>query len=357
MATIQLNLQLSKGDFTLRVKEQIPHQGVTAIFGPSGSGKTTLLRCIAGLEKPEHGELVIANDIWQAPDQFLPAHLRPIGYVFQEPSLFPHLTVWGNLHYAIKRAPAPLARHQIDHLLTLLGIADLLDRRPQGLSGGEQQRVAIARALLVNPSLLLMDEPLASLDQARKQEILPYLERLKKELSIPILYVSHAAEELTRIADHILVMDQGRVVANGPLLEHLSQLKSPLRLGEDAGVVIEALVTEVSHEWHLAKVSFAGGELWVRDSEIVPDEWVRVRILARDVSLSLSHHNDSSIVNILSGVIDEVADDSHPAMALVKIRVQSVVFIARITRRSLHQLELSPGRSVWAQVKSAALER
>ena len=354
---IQLNLQLTKGGFVLQLDEQIPARGVTAIFGPSGSGKTTLLRCIAGLEKAQRGELVVAGDVWQSQGRFVPTHQRPIGYVFQEPSLFPHLTAWGNLHYAIKRAPAAPERRQVDHLLALLGLAKLLQQRPDQLSGGEQQRVAIARALLVNPALLLMDEPLASLDQARKQEILPYLEQLKQELSIPILYVSHAAEEIARIADHLLALDQGQVVANGPLLENLARLDSPLRLGEDTGVVIEAQVAETSTQWHLARVTFSGGELWVRDSGITVGETVRVRILARDVSLSLSHHTDSSIVNSLAGTVDAVADDGHPAMALVRVRMQDAILIARITRRSLQHLALTQGQQIWAQVKSAALIR
>ena len=367
MDVIQLSLTLPRQSFTLDVNVQIPGRGITAVFGHSGSGKTTLLRCVAGLEKPQQGDLIVAGQVWQSATDFLPPHQRPVGYVFQEPSLFPHLSARGNLHYAMKRGKPPADRARYQQLIEMLGISHILDRKPANLSGGEQQRVAIARALLVNPALLLMDEPLASLDLARKQEILPYLERLKQELNIPILYVSHSANEIARIADHLLALDDGKVVANGPLLENLARLDFPLRLGEDTGVVIEARVAEKHEGWHLARVAFAGGELWVRDGGIQPEEQVRVRILARDVSLALTHHQDSSIVNILAGTIDAIAEDAHPAMALVSVNVASTRtaadhepgtrITARITRRSVEHLGLSVGQPVWAQVKSAALVR
>ncbi|MDX1694413.1 MAG: molybdenum ABC transporter ATP-binding protein [Ketobacteraceae bacterium] len=357
MDVIQLTARLQRQDFHLDVDVQVPGEGVTAVFGPSGSGKTTLLRIVAGLEKAPRSSVVVGGHVWQGPGEFLPVHHRPLGYVFQEPSLFPHLTARGNLHYAMKRSRPASDRTRYQQIVDMLGIGPLLDRRPAQLSGGEQQRVAIARALLVNPAVLLMDEPLASLDHARKQEILPYLERLKSDLSIPILYVSHSASEIARIADHLLALDNGRAVANGPLLENLSRLDFPLHLGEDTGVVIEARVAEKHTRWHLAKVAFPGGELWVRDNDIREQERVRVRVLARDISLALTHHEDSSIVNILAGTVDAIVDDLHPAMALVRVKVESTLLIARITRRSVHHLALVVGQSVWVQVKSAALVR
>lgn len=354
---MQLTLQLQRQDFTLAADVRLPGEGVTAIFGHSGSGKTSLLRCVAGLEKPRQARIKIADQVWQQDKRFLPAHKRPVGYVFQEASLFPHLTAQQNLQFAIKRAPQPLAKNQYDHIIELLGIGHLLTSKPDSLSGGEQQRVAIARALLINPRLLLMDEPLASLDMARKQEILPYLERLKKELQLPILYVSHSTDEIARIADHILALDRGKVVANGPLLENLTRLDFPIKLGEDLGTVVDARVVERNSEWHLAKVAFQGGELWVRDGNIKLNEAVRVRVLARDVSLALSHHTDSSIQNIFAAEVAEIADDHHPAMALLRVKVADTLFIARVTRRAVKRLGLKVGDAVYIQIKSAALVR
>ncbi|MDP1536360.1 MAG: molybdenum ABC transporter ATP-binding protein [Burkholderiales bacterium] len=232
--------------FTLDVDLELPSRGVTALFGHSGSGKTTLLRCIAGLERTANGYLAIDGTLWQDGASFLPTHRRPIGYVFQEASLFPHLSVRGNLEYGAKRAQSLPAREggagggranlcrpasaDFSHIVELLGIGTLLDRKPERLSGGERQRVAIARALLTAPRLLLMDEPLAALDLARKNEILPYLERLHDELEIPVLYVSHAPDEVARLADHLVVMDGGRAVAQGPLADVLSRIDLPIRI-------------------------------------------------------------------------------------------------------------------------------
>lgn len=357
MSNIKAQFKLTRSSFVLDVDLEIPATGVTAIFGQSGSGKTSLLRCIAGLEKNSAGFLSIQGKVWQDQQQFIPTHKRPIGYVFQDAALFPHLTAKGNLKYAMKRAVSPVEYAQYEHIVDLLGIRTILNRYPQKLSGGEKQRVAIARALLINPTILLLDEPLASLDMERKQEILPYLERLKTELKIPILYVSHSTNEIARLADTLVALNNGQVVASGPLLECLSRLDFPIKLGEDTGVVINAKVVEINKKWSLARVSFAGGELWVRDSGYPVGNNVRVRILARDISLALNHHTDSSIVNILSGMVEEIADDLHPAMALIRIKVADEFFIARITRRSVNNLNLTLGQPVWMQIKSAALVR
>jgi ABC-type sulfate/molybdate transport systems ATPase subunit len=216
--------------FTLDVDLELPSRGITALFGHSGSGKTTLLRCIAGLERPSNGYLAIDGALWQDDASFLPTHRRPIGYVFQEASLFPHLSVQGNLDYGAKRCGCRPTSADFQKVIDLLGIGALLDRKPDRLSGGERQRVAIARALLTAPRLLLMDEPLAALDLARKNEILPYLERLHDELEIPVLYVSHAPDEVARLADHLVVMDGGSAVAQGPLADVLSRIDLPIRL-------------------------------------------------------------------------------------------------------------------------------
>jgi molybdate transport system ATP-binding protein len=223
MAGIEARFRIDWPGFVLDVDLSLPGRGVTALFGHSGSGKTTLLRCIAGLERAPLGRLAVDGEVWQDASQWLPPHKRPIGYVFQEASLFAHLTVMGNLHYGLKRLRcAP--RISLDQAIELLGIGHLLDRKPDTLSGGERQRVGIARALAVSPRLLLMDEPLAALDLKRKQEILPYLERLHDELEIPVLYVSHSPDEVTRLADHLVAMEGGRVVAYGPLADTLARL-------------------------------------------------------------------------------------------------------------------------------------
>ncbi len=358
MNQIRARFKLDRPGFSLDVDLALPARGVTALFGHSGSGKTTLLRCIAGLEHVPGGHLSLDGDIWQDASRFLPTHARPLGYVFQEASLFPHLTAGGNLEYGRKRAATKMDRATLDHVIDLLGIGPLLERRPDQLSGGERQRVAIARALAVKPKLLLMDEPLAALDLARKQEILPYLERLHEELDIPVLYVSHAPDEVARLADHIVAMEAGRAVASGPLTETLARLDLPIRLGEDAGVVLDAVVAERDAQWHLTRAVFADNSdagVWVRDGGHALGHRVRVRILARDVSLAVTRHSGTSIQNILPAVVVELADDSHPALALVRLNVGGAPLVARLTRRSAHDLALAPGMIVYAQIKAVAL--
>ncbi len=357
-APIEARFSLYWPGFSLAVDEHLPGRGVTALFGHSGSGKTTLLRCIAGLERAPEGRLVFQGEVWQDNATWVPTHQRPLGYVFQEASLFPHLTVLGNLRYGQRRSQAraaPAQRTSLEQGVELLGIGHLLDRKPERLSGGERQRVGIARALAVSPRILLMDEPLAALDLARKQEILPYLERLHDELSIPVLYVSHAPDEVARLADHLVVMDQGRVLASGPLNETLTRLDLPIRLGEDAGVVLEGRVAERDARWDLLRVECAGQSLWVRDTQIPLEHAVRVRILARDVSIALAPAEWTSILNTLPAQVDSLGDDHHPALALVKLRVNGSALLARVTRRSADHLGLVPGMPVLIQIKAVAL--
>ncbi len=354
MTGIAARFRLDWPGFTLDVDLELPGRGVIALFGHSGSGKTTLLRCIAGLERAPQGRLVVADEVWQDARRWFPTHKRPIGYVFQEASLFPHLTVLGNLRYGMKRSGT--ARHvSLEHAIELLGIEPLLERKPERLSGGERQRVAIARALAVGPRLLLMDEPLAALDVARKGEILPYLERLHDELSIPVLYVSHAPDEVARLADHIVVMDAGRAVAAGPLGETLARLDLPIQLGEEAGVVLEAVVREREAKWHLARLDCDGCQIWARDGGHAPGTRVRIRILARDVSVALAPYQDSSILNILPARVEAIGGDGHPAQVLVRLRMGSHPLLARLTRRSVAALGLEPGKPVYAQVKAVTL--
>lgn len=354
MSTIDARFQLDWPGFQLNVDLHLPARGVTALFGHSGSGKTTLLRCIAGLERPRLGRLSFKGAIWQDESTWVPTYRRRLGYVFQEASLFPHLSVLNNLRYGQKRSQAA-QRIALDHAIELLGIGSLLERKPDLLSGGERQRVGIARALAVSPEILLMDEPLAALDLKRKQEILPYLERLHDELEIPVLYVSHSPDEVARLADNLVVMENGQVVAHGPLAEALVRLDLPIKLGEDVGAVLEATVCEIDSEWHLARVDFPGGSLWTRDHGIPLGKQVRVRVLARDVSLAIAEPAPSSIQNVLHGHIDAIADDDHPGLQLVRVKVGQTCLLSRLTRRSSVALGFALGKSVHVQVKSVAL--
>ncbi len=358
MENIQARFRLDWPGFVLDVDLAFPSRGVTALFGPSGSGKTTLLRCIAGLEQAPHGFLAIDGEVWQNGKHWLPTHKRPVGYVFQEASLFPHLSVAGNLRYGQKRIAAD-ERVSLGQAIELLGIGPLLDRKPERLSGGEKSRVGIARALAVSPRILLMDEPLASLDFKRKQEVLPYLERLHNELDIPVVYVSHSCEEVAMLADHLIALERGRVSGSGPLSEMLSRLDLPVRVEEDVGAVLDATVAIVDSLWHLARLDFAGGSLWTPDRDLTVGRKVRVRILARDVSLACVHPERSSIQNVMQGRVDAIANDEHPGLMLVRVRVGheagDSTLVARLTKRAAAALELTLGQELWVQVKSVAL--
>jgi molybdate transport system ATP-binding protein len=357
MSEITAAFRLGYPGFSLDVDLKLPGRGVTALFGQSGCGKTTILRCFAGLERADRGHLSVNGEVWQddAKGIFLPTHRRPLGYVFQEASLFPHLTVKGNLEFGLKRIAARNRRVAWDQAVELMGIGHLLERTTEHLSGGERQRIAIVRALLTSPNLLLMDEPMAALDQQRKQEILPYLERLHDELEIPVVYVSHAADEVARLADHLVVLESGRATASGKIAEVLSRLDPPIRLGEDAGVVFDASVASRDEPWHLIRVEFAGGGFWVRDSGLPIGHHARVRVLARDVSIALEQVHDSSIQNTLPATVLAIGDDEHPALVLVRLRVGAEVLLARLTRRSAAQLALVAGMNVWVQIKAVAL--
>ncbi len=353
-----IRLSLARPDFALQADLLLPAHGITALFGPSGSGKTTLLRCVAGLERAKDALVKIAGEVWQDDERrfFLPTWRRPLGYVFQEASLLDHLDVRGNLHYGLRRTGA---RHQqaiaLEAAIGLLGIGPLMERRTSQLSGGERQRVAIARALATQPRLLLLDEPLASLDHARQREILPWLERLRNELHIPMLYVTHSASEVARLADTLVVMAHGRVLAVGPAASVLARIDAPVILGDDAGALLDATVSERDTRWHLMRLDFAGGGLWLGDSGLGLGRKVRLRVLARDVSLATEPPRSSSIQNVLRGAVLAVAPDAHPSQALVRVQCGESVLLARVTLRAVDALGLVPGKPVWAQVKSVAL--
>ena len=356
---IAATLRLPRGTFALDVALELPATGVSALFGPSGCGKTTLLRCLAGLDRAVGGRVVVAGQVWQddAAGVFVPTHRRAVGVVFQEASLFEHLGVRANVEFGWKRVPPAERRVTIEQAVDWTGIAPLLDRATAGLSGGERQRVAIARALATSPRLLLMDEPLAALDAARKAEILPAIERLNALSGIAIVYVSHAISEVARLADHVVLMDAGRVAASGPVAEWSSRLDLPLPPGEDAGVVLQGSVAALDAAWALARLDVPGASFWTRDPALPVGHRIRLRVLARDVSLSLVAQPGSSIVNQLPAIVEAIADDAHPSQLLVRLRTQpgGAALLARVTRRSAHALALAPGQVVWAMVKSVAL--
>ena len=354
---IEARLALSRGAFTLDVALQLPTNGVSALFGPSGCGKTTLLRCLAGLERAPGGRVVVDGQAWQDGAGFVPTHRRAVGVVFQEASLFEHLDVRANVAFGWKRLTPDQRRISLDDAIAWTGIEPLLARSTGGLSGGERQRVAIARALAVSPRLLLMDEPLAALDAARKAEILPAIERLHALSGIAIVYVSHTIAEVARLADHVVLMDAGHAVAAGPVGELLSRLDLPLPPGEDAGVVLQGEVGALDAPFHLARLDVPGAEFWTRDPALPVGHRIRLRVLARDVSLSLAALPDSSIVNQIPVTVEAIADDTHPSQVLVRLRTHAdgSALLARVTRRSAQALALAPGMGVWAMVKSVAL--
>lgn len=353
--TLEIQFDLDRGDFRLAVDTQVPGRGVTALFGRSGCGKTTLLRCVAGLEPAAKGRLVVNGDTWQDRTRFIPADRRPIGYVFQEGHLFPHLSVQKNLLYGYRRIPAQQRVVQPDEAIRLLGLESLLMRRVTEISGGQRQRVAIGRALLTSPRVLLMDEPLAALDAISKAEILPYLERLHDELSIPVLYVSHALDEVSRLADHMLLMEDGGVRAAGPLQELITRQDLPLAHAEGAAAVIEAQVIGHDDRHHLTELGFNGGTLLISREDLRQSQRVRVRIMARDVAINLSPPQDSSMLNCLSAQVLDLSGDPHPGHVLVRLAVGDATLLSRITRRSLEHLALQPGARVYALLKSVAI--
>lgn len=357
---IDASLRLQRRDFLLDVSLAIPSRGVTALVGPSGCGKTTVLRALAGLERVT-GRVALDGEVWQddATGRFVPTHRRSLGYVIQESALFPHLDVRGNLHYGRKRSAGEAQRIALDAVVELLGIGHLLARRSATLSGGERQRVAIARALATGPRLLLMDEPLAALDAARKAEILPYLEQLHRELAMPIVYVTHAMDEAARLADHLVLLREGAVEAAGPLGELMARTDLSLSRQDEAGVVIDAEVAEHDTQHGLTHIGRHGAMLWVGGAQAQPGEWVRARVLARDVSVTRQPPGETSILNVLPVVLESVQRER--TTALLRLRVSSSppelawTLLARITSKSCDALALQPGDALHAQIKGVAL--
>ena len=356
-SSIDVRLRCARADFTLEVALQLPARGISVLFGPSGSGKTTLLRCVAGLEPSVQGQVRIGERVWLDSDRGIcePVHQRALGYVFQEASLFEHLDVRRNLEYGLRRVPSAQASQRLEQAVQRLGIGSLLNRSVDSLSGGERQRVALARTLASQPEVLLLDEPLAALDGARKREVLPWLERLRDELDLPMLYVTHSVDELTRLGDHLVVLEQGRVKASGPVTQTFALLNEQVLDGQEMGVLVEAHVVSIDERWHLARVHFAGVDWWVRDEGLAVGSRVRMRVLARDVSLATEEPRHTSIQNHVPVQIESVSPDTHPSQILVHLQAPQGRMLARITQRAWSALDLHLGQRVWAQVKSVAV--
>ncbi len=332
---------------------------IVALFGRSGSGKSTIVNAIAGIVRPERGRIVINERTLFDSEKGIdlaPEHRR-VGCVFQDALLFPHLDVRANLAYGERLTPPADRFVDRERILTLLGIAQLLDRRPANLSGGEKQRVAIGRALLASPRILLLDEPLASLDGARKAEILAYIELLRDELSLPMVYVSHAIEEVTRLADRVVVVADGHVSAEGDTADVLSRHELGAAAGRsEEGVVIEARVASHDPRFDLTTLAFTDGELTVSNVDALPGEEVRVRIRARDVSLALDRPAHVSIQNILEARVVSLGGE-YGAIVDVELRVGDTPLAARITRKAASELGIAPGLRVHALVKAVSIDR
>ncbi|CAG9297882.1 molybdenum ABC transporter ATP-binding protein [Celerinatantimonas diazotrophica] len=352
--TIRFKRQLS--DFELDINEQLPAQGISVLFGESGCGKTTILRALAGLERLPESFCQLGEHCWQDEQRnhFVPTYRRPIGYVFQEASLFEHLNVAQNLQFGWRRIAPKQRKVSMGDVCQLLGISDKLERRPCSLSGGERQRVAIARALLTSPQLLLMDEPLSALDLARKREFLPYLERLHNELDIPIVYVSHAPEEVIRLADHLVLMKQGRVCLSGPLQQTLLNPKSAQLFADGASSVINTVVT--SHLNGLTELACGSKVLQMSKRDIPIGQKIRCRIFASDVSISLTKAQDSSILNLLPATVCSLKPGVRPDEVLVQLELaEKTPLLALLSRYSCQHLKLIPNMVVWVQIKAVAI--
>ena len=355
---IEVDVEARLGKFVLESKfaSDAP---ITALFGRSGSGKTSVLNAIAGLLRPDRGRIAVGGSAFfdSAAVIHVPVRQRRIGYVFQEGRLLPHLSVRRNLVYGRHFTPVAERYADFGHIVALLDLARLLERRPHHLSGGEKQRVAIGRALLACPRLLLMDEPLASLDAPRKGEILYYIERLRDETRVPIVYVSHALDEVVRLADNVVLMSDGRVLGTGPVAEMSGRVDLRPYLGRfEGGAVIETRVAAHDPDWGLTRLDFAGGSLYATDVDGLVGERVRVRIRARDVSLALTRPDDTSILNVLSGRVVSISDEQGPG-ADVRVDCDGTAIIARVTRKSVAALDLEPGKAVFAMLKSVAIDR
>ena len=349
---LSIDVSLARPGFDLQAQLSLPARGITVVFGASGAGKTTLLRCIAGLERAS-GRVVVAGRVWQdsARGLFVPTWQRDLGYVFQEASLFDHLDVQRNLEYGIRRVGKAGAAQSLQQAVELLGIGHLGRRMPGELSGGERQRVAIARALATEPALLLLDEPLASLDVPRRREIFPWLERLRDGLSIPMIYITHASDEVARLANHLVLLEQGRVCSSAALEQVLADPGQARRIGQEPGAVLEAVVLERDAHFHQARVGWQGASFWISDPGLEPGLAVRLRVLARDVTVSLQPHDGA-----LAARLEAIEPHPDPALLWLKLRCGPWLLWACETRRAIGPIgSIAAPAPVWCQIRAASV--
>ncbi|RBP49696.1 molybdenum ABC transporter ATP-binding protein [Arenicella xantha] len=357
--SIVINVDIRRDDFYLPVALTLPASGVTALFGPSGCGKTCLLRALAGLDRYPEAHISFQQTVWQDGRLCVPAHLRDTAMVFQQADLFTHLDVAGNLQYAERRVPSHRQKVPLQQIIDKLGLEPLLKRSVEQLSGGERQRVSIARALCASPRLLLMDEPLSGLDRDSKQRLLPYIETVCREFSVPIIYVSHALDEVARLADHLVLLERGQVIADGPASGMLTRLDLALAHDHDAESIIDATVESHDAQFGLSYLASCIGRLTVTQAALPVGTKVRVGIAARDVSITLTHQQQTSILNIFPGVVEQIVEFNE-SQVIVRVAAgpqseYAVPLLARLTRRSSETLQLQPGKSVFVQAKSVAL--
>ena len=349
--SLAIDLQHRFGDFELQLKAELPTSGITALFGASGSGKTSLLRFIAGLERPDRGSITFNGQNWNTPQHCVSPAQRQVAYVFQEPSLFPHLKVYDNIVFS------PRCQDEAEHWIERFELGALLTRDVTTLSGGEKQRVAIVRALASKPQLLLMDEPLSGLDEAAKQQLLPYIEGLRDELSIPVIFVSHHLSEVARLADHIVAMQHGRVIAQGAASDVLVNPNLPLAHGSEAGSVLRCSAITTDAKAGITRLETAAGCLSIpSDGSTTSRNKPRLYIAARDVSISRSRAEDSSILNIMPVTITGISAESD-SQVLLTLQANAATLLARVSRHSCESLDLETGQQVYAQIKGVALFR
>ena len=353
--SIRLHLKRGK-DFSLDVEFELNQSGITVLFGPSGCGKTTILRSVAGLEHAK-GRVVIGDEVWQDDEKkiFVPTWKRPLGYVFQGASLFPHMTAGQNIRFGLRYPRGRgTTEERISEAVKLLGLEKLLDHKPAQLSGGEQQRVAIARALVLNPKILLLDEPLSALDWERRQEIMPWISRIRDEQHLPMLYVTHSADEMARLADNVVLMERGRIKAQGIL----SRFKTQAEVGEARESILEGQTAERDEKYGLVRVALSDSDasLWIPDSGLSLGSRIRIGLFERDISLALTPHTDTSIQNVIPVVVKSVDRKPGDAQVGVLLSVGSQQLVARITARSCDHLGIAPGCRLWAQIKSVVIK-
>lgn len=354
--SLSVDLRRRLGTLELAVRFEQATSGVTALFGPSGAGKTSVLHMIAGLLAPDRGRIVLGDRVLHDSNARIsvPAPARRLACVFQDARLFPHLSVRANLLYGMRRSPAPPPKERVDAIIALLGLGDLLDRRPRGLSGGERQRVAIGRALLANPQMLLLDEPLAALDPQRRDEIMGYLERLRDDTAIPMLYVTHRREEMARLADQVVMLDAGRVLARGSTATVLADPGLARRFAEPPSSVLLARVERHDEAWGLTRLDCGGLPLVLPQLDAAEGSRVRIAVRAADVLIALRPPVDLSASNVLAATVTGLAD-TEATWTDASLEVAGQPLAARITRASRHRLDLQPGQKVFALIKTATL--